>query len=683
MAKLDITSREGKRRPISRKIISGLIAILVPSLFLLITVSCLMAANSISNLNDKVLQAQTENAVSIVDGFFSDKLTAVSMYRENDELRRFFTAVSTQEQIDQYTRLNVIKDDLSAALEVMSGQNVQQVWLTSLELDTYLLSTGELAEANLAAAEWASTVMNEKRSVITDPFLDPASGEQVISIVTPVLSADGSKVLGMMGMDVFMSGLAQILSEIQIGQEGYMELLSGTSEYIYSEDPTVIGKNVESIAISDDYKNKVKSRYEGIMDFDYEGTRYTALSRKSSVTGWLSIATLPMGEVNATRNQLILALAGLSAVILVILIAVIVAVIHKTVRPLTDISRDLEQFANGHLDVDVQVHTNDEIGSLADSVRLAVTNLKEIINDMSRILAEIADGNLDVSVEGDYVGDFAPIHNALENIIQSLNNTLGQISQSSEQVASGANQVSSGAQALSQGAAEQASSIEELAATINDISGQVESNALSAEQANQKAAAVGDEAGESNQRMQDMLTAMANISNASGEIGKIIKTIEDIAFQTNILALNAAVEAARAGEAGKGFAVVADEVRNLASKSAEASRNTALLIESSLKAVEDGTKIADATAQSLSAVVSGVSEVTESIEMITAASKQQSDSIRQVTQGIDQVSSVVQTNSATAEESAAASEELSGQSQLLKEMVGKFKLSDIDQKKLV
>lgn len=227
---------------------------------------------------------------------------------------------------------------------------------------------------------------------------------------------------------------------------------------------------------------------------------------------------------------------------------------------------------------------------------------------------------------------------------------------------------------LSQGATEQASSVEELAATINELTSHVAQNADSASNATRTAEEVKDYAVESGKRMAEMLEAISNISDRSKEIGKIIKTIEDIAFQTNILALNAAVEAARAGEAGKGFAVVADEVRNLAGKSTEASNNTAEMIKESLKAVENGAVIADETAQSLKNVVEGVQGITQAIEDISASSGEQASSLSQVTIGIDQISSVVQTTSATAEESAASSEELSDQARKLKELVGQFRL---------
>jgi len=291
-------------------------------------------------------------------------------------------------------------------------------------------------------------------------------------------------------------------------------------------------------------------------------------------------------------------------------------------------------------------------------------------------LDSLAEGDCTVETHEDYKGDFVTIKTALNTIVSNLNRMFSDINQSADQVASGADQVSSGAQALSQGATEQASSIEELSASITEIAGQVNQNATNSAAANKTSIEASAEVTHGNEQMQQMIGAMVEISDSSKQIGKIIKTIEDIAFQTNILALNAAVEAARAGTAGKGFAVVADEVRNLASKSAEAAKNTTVLIESSIKAVENGTKIADETGKSLSVIIEGVQKTSDLIAEISKSSNEQATAINQVTQGVDQISAVVQTNSATSEESAATSEELSGQAQVLKDTLAFFKLKE-------
>lgn len=369
-----------------------------------------------------------------------------------------------------------------------------------------------------------------------------------------------------------------------------------------------------------------------------------------------------------------------AVIIAIILVGVFFSfvVIRSIKTPISEIENAAIKMAEGDLNVEISYTSKDELGILAEQVRRLIHKLQVIIDDENKFLAKMADGDFTVDsvCEEEYTGGFSPLLVSFRGIAEKLNDTMLQISQSSSQVASGSEQVSNGAQALSQGATEQASSVQELAATINEISNKVKQNADNARQANVAASSVSMEMNASNEKMQQMIQAMSDISNCSNEISKIIKTIEDIAFQTNILALNAAVEAARAGAAGKGFAVVADEVRNLASKSAEASKNTSVLIENSLKAVENGTQIADETAQSLLQAVNGVSEMTGVIGQISEASSVQADSISQITMGIDQISSVVQNNSATAEESAAASEELSSQSQLMKSLVGRFRLKN-------
>lgn len=367
-------------------------------------------------------------------------------------------------------------------------------------------------------------------------------------------------------------------------------------------------------------------------------------------------------------------------IIAIILVGVFFSfVIIRLIKvPISEIENAAVRMAEGDLDVEISYTSRDEMGVLAEQVRRLIRKLQVIIDDENKFLAKMAAGDFTVDsiCEGEYTGGFHPLLVSFRGIAEKLNDTMLQISQSSAQVANGSEQVSSGAQALSQGATEQASSVQELAASISEISDKVNENADNAQQANAMAGSVSMEMNVSNDKMQQMMQAMGNISSCSGEIGKIIKTIEDIAFQTNILALNAAVEAARAGTAGKGFAVVADEVRNLAGKSAEASRNTSVLIENSMKAVENGTRIAGETAQSLLQAVNAVNEMTGIIGQISEASSNQAEAISQITMGIDQISSVVQTNSATAEESAAASEELSSQSQMMKNLVNKFKLKD-------
>lgn len=525
-------------------------------------------------------------------------------------------------------------------------------------------------------------------TAVSEPLVSKITGQLSIMVSAPIWEGGvpGKKVAGVVYFVPNETFLNDIVASLQVSPNGSAYILNNAGY-------TIAHKNMDNVKNRENTQEDAKTDKKlkdlaalevrmtlgesGFGRYEYGGSRkFLAFSPIEGTEGWSLAINAPTKDfTQSTVNGIIITI-----ILMVVFLAISSYMAYRLARqigePVKDCAQRLRLLAEGDLDTPVhEIHTGDETQILADSARTLVQGFRLMIQDMDEMLAEMSRGNLtaDSKCEEAYVGGYRGLLDSARKLSAQLSDTLRQINQSADQVSAGAEQVSAGAQALSQGATEQASAIEELAATINDISGKIIATADRAGDVHSQSSETGREVEQCNEQMLELVNAVRDIGESSSQIGKIIKTIEDIAFQTNILALNAAVEAARAGTAGKGFAVVADEVRNLASKSAEASKSTSVLIEGSARSVEKGMKIADETAASLQKAVISTENTVKAVDKITEATAEQSQAVSQVTQGMDQISSVVQTNSATAEESAAASEELSGQAVILKELVGQFK----------
>ena len=377
-----------------------------------------------------------------------------------------------------------------------------------------------------------------------------------------------------------------------------------------------------------------------------------------------------------TKNITFIVLILISIGSIISCIYMVFGLVKLLTKPIVELEEAAKKLEKGILDVEIKFESQDELGILANSFRNTCSFLKTIVLDINEILGQLSDGNFNVNSSRleHYIGDFSTTKDSIQKIIESLNYTFFEIKEATVQVKGGAEQVAETSQTISEGATEQASAIEELTASLGEVNEKVQNSVKHAKETNVITSELGVQIEESNEKMNEMVKAMEEIDNSSRNIREIINTIASISEQTNLLALNAAIEAARAGESGKGFAVVAEEVRKLAEESSQAVKDTAELIESSIKSVEKGKIIADTTAVSLKEAVKKTEEAVQLVDNISNISEVQAVSINQINGGIDQIADVVQSNSAIAEESAAASEELSAQADTLESMISRFKL---------
>ncbi len=422
----------------------------------------------------------------------------------------------------------------------------------------------------------------------------------------------------------------------------------------------------------------------GLEDGRYNEVKATILEQYSEA---LEVCSATAGEIEEVTNEkkmkLIsdvmvtilscLAVIGVSFVLSILLMyRVGKKIVWSITAPLREIESVAREMVKGNLSVVPEYEGKDEIGAVAKSLKASINILSSYIKDIDHIMSEFSRGNFTVGTKAKFIGDFEHIENAFMDFEGNMSKVVKDMQKAAKQVAAVSEQVSKSSTELAEGASEQAGITEELSVTIEEIAERIRETAGNAKTINEEVFQVAGDLESSNGKMKEMVESMDAIQETSNEIGKIIASINDIASQTNLLALNASIEAARAGEAGKGFSVVANQVSALASQSAQAAKESTILIEASVHAVEKGMVIAEETARRLQGVVGGAADISTKVEAIAKASEEQADSISQITRGVENINDVVQTNSATSEECAATSENMTDQAEILEGLVKQF-----------
>ena len=644
--------------------------------------------NALSNLNagrvNKITINTSNTMKSLADSFvnFHKEDGEDSALSGKSKLEEATGALTVSEAEEEYylmktmqsfakNNLGIVSQALLLEPDAFSKENSNYSLRYDTDGDKFSMVPYEV----YGTQDFYKQAQESKEASATLPMENADTGKASFYMTVPIL--DGDRFLGIVTTEIS----TEVFNELDMSTLGYenvfFDVLDNQNNFVYSNNPDAKGKNLGDLIgqkYNDMLVEKMQSK-EAFFQRDGQ-VRYYVPLQIEGVDWWVQTAmTIP--HFDQEKNQLLFALI-LSEVIIFILVQVINFVrISNALKPLKKISEVGKEVAGGNFDVEIHYPHKDEIGELSSSISEVIGRSKKIVFDLRDRLDAMAGGNFTENLESEeYVGDYAPLLESLKHIQEDMNKTLQEVHASSVQVLSSAEQVNTGAQTLSQGATEQASSIEELSANMQDISQSIQASTKTAGDAYKLQGEAGVAVLQSNEKMEEMRKAMDDITAKSNEISKIIKTIDDIAFQTNILSLNAAIEAARAGAAGKGFAVVADEVGNLAQKSAKAAQNTGLLIEETIEAVEKGAKITEETAESLNSVSKSTEEVNTLIEKISSASSKDLEGITSLNQGLQQISSVVQANSATAEQSAAASEELTGQANKMNELVERFQLKE-------
>ena len=655
----------GRRRGwgITGKLVSAIIGSVFIAVLILLSVVFVQMSSALLDKSEDLIQSTTERTIQETAAWMNRTLTTLEMQRDTIQY----------EDMDIPEMEAYIKHTVDPDCAYPAG-----LYVALTDGSLYHASFVPGPDFDALSKSWYRDGVRSESFILGDVYFDEDSRSYVVG-ASGMLKDRSGTVRGVAAADVYLDAISQVVSGIQLEETGGIFLVDARTDTIIGHrDSAMTGEKLGELqgGIYAYAGEQILAGKTGLSIYD---KTYVQVERVPG-SDWVAVAYVSQGEVLQELSILAVVIAVLALAALLLMALLVVIQVRRVIgRPVRELSRAATRIAEGELEQSIQSSSRDELGVLADNFNRVTIRLRDYvryINEIAQTLHEIAGGNLTFTLQCEYTGEFAKIKDSLEDISQALNGAMGQLRIASRDVAAGAEQVSNGSMVLSQGSTEQAAAVEALAGHIDAVSNSVHQIAQGAQEANRIAQAVKGGLLDSDGKMRNLTEVIQNISDKSSEIHKIVKTIEDIAFQTNILALNAAVEAARAGAAGRGFAVVADEVRNLAGKSSNAARETTVLLNQTVEIMGEGVCAAQDTAQSMLSVVEQADQMSGLISGIADYTRQQAANAEEITSGIGEISTVVQSNVATAEASAAASEELSGQASMLREMVAKFRLKE-------
>lgn len=621
---------------------------------------------SVTTLSDYAL-----STIGNADTFKTNQAYVVQ-YTQQLENTALNAARNTEGAMTVYVRYNPEFTDPTSGI-FFSRQSADKDFEKLVPTDFSMYDPSDTAHVG-----WYYIPVNNGRPTWMSPYVNENLNVNMISYVIP-LTVDGVSI-GIVGMDINFNVIQDIVDSTQIYDSGYAFLADSGANIVYHNSlelnqpiGELEGGGLQKLA------EQLSGGEEGggLISYSYQGnTKKLAMIELDN--GMRFAVTAPAGEIDREANMLTVKVLLISLAAIFLSAGVSWIVIQGIVKPLRELDRAAGRIADGELDVTVDCASKDEIGTLAESFRHTVDRLhtyREYINETSDVLNSISKGNLVIELRQEYAGEFFKIKEALLLISQTLSQSMSQIRNASSEVSSGSERLSESAQSLTEGAEEQNASLEELSSLMRQMSDMAGRNQNHADEAYNLSNHAGAELTKGGEHMHTVVCAMQDISANAGEIIQSVRTINDIASQTNILALNAAIEAARAGEAGKGFAVVAGQVKELAAMSMEASKRIDELIGNAVASIENGSSVADSTEQFINNTIESAKRVVGIVGQISEASAEQSALVDAVLNSLNRISDVVQQNLEASGGTAASSEELNMQAQMMEELVARFKLT--------